>query len=137
MISSVNSSNMMQPPPPPKSNPLTEDQKQMVSDIISKYDSSNISDTDFRSMMTEIHDAGITPSRDLRNMVEEAGFTMPEGKGPEGVKGGSRPEPPQFAKDLMEKISSGDTTEEEIQQLMQNLQLEQGETQGLLVNTFV
>lgn len=136
MINSVSSNNMMPPNHPPKSQPLTDDQKQTVSDIISKYDSSHISDTDLISMMTEIHDAGIVASRELGNMVEEAGFDKPEGRAPEGAKGGGRPEPPQFAQDLMEKINNGDVTEEEIQLLLQNLQKEQSETQGVLVNEF-
>ena len=138
MINNVNSSTMMQSSHPPRSNSLTEDQKQTVSDIISKYDSSNISDSDFRSMMSEIHDAGITPSRDLRNMVEEAGFTMPEGNGPQGVKGEGRPpKPSESVLNLMNKIETGEISEEDMLSYIQNLQNESGNTTGSIMDEYV
>ncbi len=92
MISSISSASQTQgtkPPPPP---PMTDDQKTEVSDILSKYDSSSISSTEFESMMEEIKDAGVVPSRDLRSMLDEAGFEPPQGgEGPQGVQGGGRP----------------------------------------------
>lgn len=57
-----------------KSQPLTETQKSSVQDILSKYDSANVTREDAQSIFQSFKDAGIRPSRELRDMITAAGF---------------------------------------------------------------
>lgn len=136
MISSVSSSGQMQKPmhkPPP---PMTQEQEETVSGILSNYDSSSISSTEFESMIEEIKDAGIIPSKDLRNMLEDSGFEIPEEGGPQGVKGEEKPPPPEFMSELMNKLNSGEISEEEVQTFMQNLQNESDLENGSILDEY-
>lgn len=136
MISSISSSNAMNSSLQQSIQKLTDEQKKMVNEIISNYDASNISKSDFNNMMSEIKDAGITPSRDLRSIIEESGFSMPEGPGPQGVKGEGRPKPPEYITDLMSQLQSGDISEEEIQSFLQILQNQNGEKTGSIMDKY-
>lgn len=73
--SSMNSMMMssMQNQRPPQQN-LTEDQKQTVNDILAEYDSSNISQQDFKDIFQKFEDAGISGGESLKNTAEAAGF---------------------------------------------------------------
>ncbi|MBI9072653.1 MAG: hypothetical protein JEY94_13705 [Melioribacteraceae bacterium] len=135
MISSV-SNNGMQPPPPKQSQPLSDEQKTSLNDIVSKYDPSSISKSDFETMMTEIKEAGITPSKELKGFMEEAGFEMPEG-GPRGAKGSGRPEPPQFMKDLIKQLETGDISEDELKSFIESFKNGNDDPEGTLVDKYV
>jgi len=137
MISGINNSNIVYKPTEHPKQPLTEDQKEAVNEIILNYDSSSISELEFETMMTEIKDAGITPSKDLRNILEEAGFEMPERRGPNGIKGEERPKPPEFMIELMDQLKSGEISKEELQAFIQNLQNESDETSGSITDTYI
>ena len=139
MINSISSGSQTQgtkPPPPP---PMTDEQKTDVSDILSKYDSSSISSTEFESMMAEIKDAGVVPSRDLRSMLDEAGFEPPQGsEGPQGVQGGGRPpKPTEIMSDLMNQLKSGDISEEDLSVILQNLQIDSSKSTGSIMDEYV
>lgn len=135
MISSIGSSNAMRPPMQQPSQPLTDAQKETASSILSNYDSSSMSSSDFEALKVQFEDAGINPSEDLKGMMEDAGFEVPERPGPQGVKGGGKPKPPEFSK-LMEKLEDSDISEEEIQSYIQTLQNEKGEFSGALMDDY-
>ncbi len=94
---------------------LSEEQKTKLTEILSKYDSSNVSKEDAQSIAEELKGAGIGPGRATSDALKSAGFEMekmrpegpptggmkgkppagakpPGGKGPEGVGGGKPPE---------------------------------------------
>ena len=133
MINSIGSSSTMRPPMPQQSQPLTDEQKETVSSILSNYDSSNMTTENVESMKAELNEAGIKPSEDLKGMMEEAGFEVPERSGPKGVKGKGKP--PEFSK-LMEKLESTDISEEEIQSFIENLQNEKGKFSGTIMDEY-
>ena len=135
MVSGISSSNSMQRPMQ-SSQTLTDDQKTTVNDIISNYDSSNMTKADFDSLMVEFQDAGIPPSEEIGSLLDAAGFEKHEGKPPEGVKGGQRPEPPEFITELMDKLENGEITEEEVQSFLQNLQNESNQSSGLIMDNY-
>ena len=83
------------------SQPLTDEQKETVNSILSNYDSSNMTKQNVESLKAEFKEAGIKPSEDLKGIMEEAGFEVPERSGPQGAKGKGKP--PEFSK-LMEKL---------------------------------
>ena len=136
MISSISSSSQMQRPAPPPSQPMTDAQKESASEILSNYDSSSISTTELESMKAAFEAAGIKPSEDLKGIMEEAGFEVPERPGPQGVKGQEKPPPPPEFSKLMEKLGSSGVSEEEIQSYIQNLQNEKGEFGGALMDNY-
>ena len=136
MISSINASNSMHKPMQMQqpSQPLTDEQKETVNNILSNYDSSKMTKADYESLKVEFVDAGIKPSEDLKGIMEEAGFEVPERPGPQGAKGKGKP--PEFSK-LLEKLQDSDVSEEEIQSFLQSLQNEKGEFSGTLMDEFV
>lgn len=133
MINSIGSSSTMRPPMPQQSQPLTDEQKETVNSILSNYDSSNMTTENVESLKAEFNQAGIKPSEDLKGMMEEAGFKVPERSGPQGAKGKGKP--PEFSK-LMEKLESTDISEEEIQSFIENLQNEKGKFSGTIMDTY-
>ncbi|MEI6291273.1 MAG: hypothetical protein WCP19_12645 [Chloroflexota bacterium] len=56
------------------SQPLTDAQKTSIQDILSKYDSANVTKADAQSIFQAFKDAGIRPSRELKQVIEAAGF---------------------------------------------------------------
>ncbi len=135
MISSISSANQMQRPLHPASQPFTDEQKEMVIDILSNYDSSKMTKADYESLKAEFDNAGIKPSEDLKGIMEEAGFEVPERPEPQGVRGQGKPMPPELMK-LMEKLESSNISEEEIQSYIQSLQKETGVFRGSIMDEF-
>jgi hypothetical protein len=133
MISSVSNTSQMQRPTHPPRQPMTDEQKESVKSILSNYDSSNMSQVDFESLKAEFQEAGIKPSEDLKGIMEDAGFEVPERPGPQGAKGGEKP--PEFSK-LMEKLQSSNVSEEEIQSFIESLQNEKGQFSGALMDDY-
>ena len=75
--------NMPPPPPPPSgadgsasATSLTDDQKKSVDSILSKYDSSNLTQSDVKSINQAFRDAGITFGKSLGDEVESQGFDI-------------------------------------------------------------
>jgi hypothetical protein len=74
---------------------LTDEQKATVSDILSEYDSENITADNAKEIFQRFKEAGITPQAGLKEAIEAAGFDaeklrelgMPE-------QGGKMPPPP-------------------------------------------
>jgi hypothetical protein len=57
-----------------KSTPLTDDQKNQIQTILSRYDSKNVSASDAKKIFQEFRDAGIKPARGMKETIEAAGF---------------------------------------------------------------
>jgi hypothetical protein len=79
---------------------LTDEQKQTVTDILSKYDPENLTADNAKTIMKAFREAGIQPNRGLRETIESAGFDAkellsmgrpagaPKGPPPGGMPGG-------------------------------------------------
>jgi hypothetical protein len=106
---------------------LSEEQKTKLNEIVSKYDSSNISTEDAKSMMEELRSEGIGPGKETAAALTSAGFEMekmrPEGakgKPPEGMKGpppGGKGGPKGPEKGQSESSSSGSIDAESLKTL--------------------
>jgi hypothetical protein len=53
---------------------MTDDQKQQVQSILSKYDPQNLSAQNAQDIFKQIMDSGIKPGKDLRDTIKAAGF---------------------------------------------------------------
>lgn len=137
MISSINAANSMHRPMDMQrlNQPMTDKQKETVNSILANYDSYSMTKTDFESMRAEFQDAGIKPSEDLKGIMEEAGFEVPERPGLKGVKDEGRSKPPEFSK-LLEKLESSSISEEEILSFTANLQNEKGQFNGSIMDEY-
>ncbi|WCL54974.1 hypothetical protein [Gimibacter soli] len=100
-IGSIGNSPTGAPPQPPRNQPLTDDQKQQVSDLLAAYDSENLSEEDAKTILETLKEAGIRPGKDLESAFSDAGFDLrsvadtaglkpPQG----GPQGGKPPAPP-------------------------------------------
>jgi hypothetical protein len=140
---------------------MTDEQKTTLQDILSKYDSSTITEDGMKSLMDEIKSAGITPSKDLKDTVEAAGFNMkPPAGGPPPMGGGAPPSGmsgmsstsstsstdetdetdsssylEELMNNLMEQLQSGKTTETEVTNVIKSLQEAGMLSQGMFVDT--
>lgn len=122
----------------PLNQPMTDEQKTAASEILAKYDSTNMTEADHESLRTELEEAGITPSKELGKMMEEEGFEIPKGpRGPKGADGEGKPEQPDFITELIEKLESGEVSEDEIKSFLQTLQETKGETGGAIMDEYV
>jgi hypothetical protein len=54
--------------------PISDAQKTTVTDILSKYDPTNLSTTDVSSILTAFREAGIGPAKGLKETIDSAGF---------------------------------------------------------------
>src|SRR3954464_4259597 len=72
MIQSVGGQPPGGPGGPPPSKPMTEDAKKQVTDILSQYDSENLSSDDMDAINKSFKDAGIRPSGELKSMLEDS-----------------------------------------------------------------
>ncbi|MGH1439375.1 MAG: hypothetical protein ACRBBR_04610 [Cellvibrionaceae bacterium] len=99
MINSIGNQAMSMPPPPsqPGNQPLSSDQKATIEEILSQYDSDNLSAEDASSIVEAFESAGIKPGEAFAKMLNEEGFSAQEigdlaGVGPQHKQG---PPPPQ------------------------------------------
>ena len=117
---------------------LTDEQKSLVEEILANYDSESITEEETKTLLDELKSTGIEPSKEMDEIFEAAGFKnskRPEGKPPAGGMGGSQP--PQYALDLMEKVQSGEISEEDVTELLKNLSANDEDTSGVFVNKTV
>lgn len=61
-----------------QSTPLTDDQKNQVQTILSKYDPKNLTAQNAQDILSQLQSAGIKPGKDLRNLLKTSGFSMHE-----------------------------------------------------------
>lgn len=86
-----------------RSSSLTSDQTDLISSVLSNYDSNNLSQEDAQAIVSAFQDAGIKPSSELASAMENAGFSAQEvgqlaGVGPKGA--GGMPPPPPSSEEL-------------------------------------
>lgn len=66
---------------------LSQEQQELISDVLSEYDSSSLTSTDASEIVSAFSEAGITPSKELANYMDSLGFDAKE----VGELGGARP----------------------------------------------
>lgn len=116
---------------------LTDEQKQTIEDIISKYDPENMTDESAKAMMDELKAAGIGPSREFGEIMNAAGFKppeKPEGPPPQDSTQSTQQEIPEFMVDFMQKQESGEVTDADIATLIQNLLNTNKSTTGSIID---
>lgn len=80
-----------------KQSTLTSEQSEKLTSILSKYDSTSFSESDFSSVSNELKTAGIRPSDEVKKAFEDRGINVSQfSKGPErgearGPMGGEKP----------------------------------------------
>jgi len=79
----------------PKMTELTDDQKSTISDILSQYDASDVSDEDAKAIFQAFKDAGITPAKGMKEAIEAAGFDADDLRSRGMSDQGMPPPPPQ------------------------------------------
>jgi hypothetical protein len=122
---------------PQASSKLTDDQKSQLEEIISNYDPENMTQEDMKSMMDEIRDAGITPSKDLRDIMDAAGFKPPEkpqGPPPDDSTSETKQQLPDYLLDFIQKQESGSVTQDDINSLIKDLTSSGLSSQGSIVD---
>lgn len=137
MVNAINSSAVFSFKPDQnfESYSLTDDEKKTVQNIISKYDAKNMTAESMRTMMDEIKSSGIKPSKDIKEMLDTAGFKppeKPEGAPPDRLQ--SSDEMPDFLTSFLEKQKSGELTEDDLISLIKNLQNSGSLAQGNLID---
>ena len=138
MVSSIGSSGVaFQPQNSERFNyKLSDEQKETLNSIISKYDIENLDDEGEKQLFDEIKESGIPKSEDVKKALDAAGFQPPpppdgSAKGAEGNQ-----ELPQFILDFISKQESGEVTQDDINTLITNLQNNGQLTTGSLVDKF-
>ena len=124
--------------------PMTDDQKTTLAEILEKYDAENITEDEKKSMMDEIKEAGITPSKESKEIIETAGFELgkpPEGKGPqgpppEGMMQKMKEMNPEIA-DLFEQFKNGDIDEDQLKVQLEQYKPDMGEFPGDFADMYV
>lgn len=114
---------------------LTDEQKTAAEEILAQYDPEELSEEDVEEIRQQLRDAGIAPSRDLKALLEEAGFDAEQfrPKGPGGPGGGPEgappPPPPELSEEQVQTLASifesydaEALTEEDIQEIQTKLQ---------------
>ena len=79
---------------------MTDDEKELLNEILANYDSENMTAEESIAMMDEIKTAGIKPSKELRETMDAAGF-----KPPEKPEGDMRGKPPVEGKEMPQEIA--------------------------------
>jgi hypothetical protein len=143
MVSGISSTSAYQYKPEMRESvSLTEDQKASVQEIVSKYDSENMTADSMKSMMDEIKDLGFSPSEDVKTILENAGFKKPADMPPppDGQGKGARVDGsyvPDFITEFLQKQENGEVTQLDYEQLSQNLKNNDETTNGIFIDKSV
>lgn len=141
---------------------LTDEQKQTVNDILSEYDSSNITQQDFYDIFEQFQAAGISGGESLKSTAEAAGFdfssniqtaiesgeALPSAMGPPpGGQGGGKPPPPPQSADssssseysdllaqLLEDYENGEADLTDFEAFIENIKNTSLSSTGNIVN---
>ena len=76
-----------------KSQGLTDDQKTTITEILSQYDPENVTEEDAQAIFQAFKDAGITPTRGMKEVIEAAGFDAEDLRS-KGMTDNQMPPPP-------------------------------------------
>ncbi|MFH1198101.1 MAG: hypothetical protein V1720_20535 [bacterium] len=116
---------------------LTDEQKKSLEDILAKYDSENMTGESTKALFDELKSSGIPPSKDVKEALDAAGFKPPEKpQGPPPQMGTE--ELSQNAKtllDYLQKVESGEATQEELNSFIAQLQNSGSILQGSIIDT--
>jgi hypothetical protein len=91
---------------------LTSDQNKLIEELLSKYDSGSLSESDIQAINNTFREQGIQPSKELKSAIEAAGFNPAELKPSKGAgrsggtAGGQRPPPPPPRESSPETVSA-------------------------------
>lgn len=121
---------------------MTDEEKSTVAEILSQYDTENLSAADQKEMMEALKDSGIKPSKELFAMIKDAGFEIaPPPSPPEELSvasvlsGDNSIDSTTDLSSLLEKYQSGEITEDELRtQLQQMLPIFSARATGNLFN---
>ena len=78
----------------PRGKELTDDQKSTITDILSQYDPENVSEEDAKAIFQAFKDAGITPAKGMKEVIEAAGFDADDLRSKGVSDQGMMPPPP-------------------------------------------
>ena len=104
---------------------LTDDQKDTLAGILSKYDSKTATNDQIKSMMDEIRQSGIPPTKSTMEIIKNAGFKLPEkpgGVSPDGTDSVKSDTASSALIDaFLSKQKTGTLTNDDVNTLLQNL----------------
>ena len=138
MVSGINNVSGFQYSPRINSenNTLTDDQKNTIEEILSKYDPGSMTQDSMKEMMDELKATGIPPSKETGELLNAAGFKPPEkpqGPPPQSQSVNSQ-DLPQYLQDFLQKQEAGTLTQADVNTLIQNLQDSGNLSQGYLID---
>ena len=120
---------------PVKSRPMTEEKRNTFLDILNNYDPRNMTARDRENLRSETRAAGIMPGEEMKNIMEEAGFRAgpPEDMPPGGT---SEIELPDYLSEFVSKFRSGKATDDDLNNLLQQLYANGLTSSGNIVDYF-
>jgi hypothetical protein len=138
MVSGISSASSIQYQPRVENeSKLTDEQKKTLEDILAKYDSSSITQEQTKALFDELKDSGIKPSKEVKEIIDAAGFKPPEkpqGPPPEESTSSTSSSIPDYLLSFLSKQEDSSVTQADVNTLIKNLQ-ENGEvSQGVLVD---
>lgn len=134
---------------------LTEEQKTSLQDIISRYDSTHMTDADKTVLRDELKGAGIPKTRETGDILKTAGFELhgvKDGPPMGGPAGGQRPGPPPMPQSssssavdsgtsmltsLLDQYRTGKITEDDLQTRIEELRQNLTQTVGNMINQYI
>ncbi len=95
-MNSISATGQMQPMQPPRrtEQALTSDQKDNVKSILEQFSADNLTADDANSIVSSFADLGITPSKELEQLMSDSGFDAKSIGDMANVKNNQMPPPP-------------------------------------------
>lgn len=104
----------------PKS--LSKEQKSQLEELLSKYDPAAMTEEDYMALGDAMKELGVTPSGEVRTMLEDAGFSPPEKPGgPQGMRP-SQAQQDEFITMLSDKMKETGITADQIEEVLNYIQ---------------
>ncbi|MDR3627848.1 MAG: hypothetical protein P4L45_13485 [Ignavibacteriaceae bacterium] len=159
MVSSISStSSSLYTSSTSSSSTLTDDLKKKLDDILSNYDSSNLTADSTKSLMDALKSSGVQPSKAVKDYLSSKGFDIkpPQGPPPPDSLSGlsstslsssssssstssssgsnSTSSLPGYLQDFITKEEAGTVTQDDINSLISSLQNSGQNTTGVLID---
>ncbi len=118
--------------------PLNEAQKTQLTEILAKYDPENFSNHDRAKMRKDLRMAAIPPSQQTFQILEDAGFSKPVGKG--ALRGGVISHAARNKSTLMElldELKAGEITDKEFANQVEDIKQELGVSIGEMIDNTI
>ena len=96
---------------------ITDEQKEKIKEILANYDAESITEEDAKEIFEAFKEAGITPSKGMKEAIEEAGFDADEIR---SLAGFNQPPPPPET--ILNDFDLTELSEEEQNELLSRLQ---------------